>query len=738
MASMLLLTTILSIAEETRLVIPRIQAPIIFDGLSNEAAWNEAAHFSYVMQMPNFGEKPTERTELLLAYDDEYLYIAGRLFDREPGKIQCPTKKRDAMIASTDWFGVLIDTFNDKENALGFFTTPSGLRFDVTVFDDAQGEMPINTDWNTFWDVATARNQEGWFVEMRIPVSSLRFQDKDGSVVMGLISWRWIPRKNEMNIFPSIPQNWGQWSAWKPSQAREIEFQGLFSRKPLYITPYILGGHGQSYELDEGETAYVRKDDPVLEVGLDIKYGLTSNLTLDLSVNTDFAQVEADDQQVNLTRFSLFFPEKRLFFQERGSNFNFNLGGPNSLFYSRRIGLYEDKPVRIYGGARLVGRVGGWDLGFLNMQTAPIEDQPSENFGVMRLRRRIFNPHSYIGGIITTRIGSDNTYNVAYGVDGIIRLFRDDYLQFHWAQTFETEEKNNPLSLAPSRFSFNWERRTTKGLGYHLNLSRSGSAFNPGIGFLMREDYTRIGNKWLYGWVPGKDSSLFSHDIFLDGSVHLRNEDMGIESLEIGPGWEFSTKSGWSAKIWPKLYYEDVPEAFSFTNDDDDDDEDAPEAEVPIGKYTFVGVTGQYMSPMGRFLSALITFDAGTFYDGWRVTLGVMPQWNILSDLELSGFFQYNQVKFPDRNQGFAAHIARLRLLATLSTKFSSSAFIQYNGAAEAIIGNIRIRYNPKEGTDIYLVYNQGLNTNRNREIPTLPFVSDRTLLLKINYTFNF
>jgi hypothetical protein len=253
----------------------------------------------------------------------------------------------------------------------------------------------------------------------------------------------------------------------------------------------------------------------------------------------------------------------------------------------------------------------------------------------------------------------------------------------------------------------------------------------------MREDYTRIGNRLLYGWVPGKESSLFSHDVFLDGSVHLRNEDMAVESLEIGPGWEFATKSGWSVKIWPKLYYEDVSEAFSFTDDDEDDEEEI-KAEVLIGKYTFVGLTGQYMSPMGRLMSAIITFDAGTFYDGWRVSIGIMPQWNIISDLELSGFFQYNQVKFPERHQEFAAHIARLRLLATLSTKFSSSAFIQYNGAADAIIGNIRIRYNPKEGTDVYLVYNQGINTNRQREIPILPSVSDRTLLLKINYTFDF
>jgi hypothetical protein len=714
--------------NKDRYVISRLNGSIKLDGLSQEPAWEGIKPLPVVMHSPNFLDEPTEKTEILVAYDQDYLYAAGRLYDREPSKIQCTSKKRDDMKPNNDWFGIVIDTFNDKENALVFFTTPSGLRLDMTVFNDAQGEEPFNTDWNTFWDVATERNKDGWFVEMRIPLSSLQFQDKNGSCVMGLISWRWIARKNESAVFPAISPNWGMYSLFKPSQAQEVTFQGISKKKPLYVAPYLLGGLGYSYELNETETAYERTDDPAHEAGLDIKYGLTSNLTLDVTVNTDFAQVEADDEQVNLTRFSLFFPEKRLFFQERSSTFDFNLGGDNSLFYSRRIGIYEGKSVRIYGGARLVGRVGRWDLGFFNIQTAKIEDLPSENFGVFRVRRQVFNPYSYLGGIITTRIGVDNTYNIAYGLDGIFRLFGNDYLSFKLAQTFENGEENKLASLDQARIGLNWERRTLKGLGYDLSFSRVGPTFNPGIGFLVRDNYTRFGDRLLYGWRPGEQSSLLRHHVFLDGFLLLENKGGKTESAEIGPGWEFETKSGSYGNFMLKMFWEDVPEEFSLSD----------EAEVPVGKYSFYGLNATYITAMTRLFFSENTLEVGTFYDGWRLSLSVSPWWSISSSLELSATYQFDKVVFPDRDQQFTAHITRLRILAMLSTKFSATAFIQYNSANSMVTANIRIRYNPREGNDFYLVYNEGLNTNRFRESPVPPFTGNRAVMIKYTYTFDF
>ncbi|MGD2294278.1 MAG: DUF5916 domain-containing protein [Candidatus Aminicenantes bacterium] len=712
--------------------VSRVKGPINLDGQSDETAWEGIEPLPVIQQSPTFGKEPSERTEILLGYDDDYLYVAGRLYDSEPSKIQAPSRKRDDMIGSTEWFGVVIDSFNDNENGFGFFTTPTGSRLDVTVANDAQvfdpRFMPINISWNTFWDVEATVNEKGWFAEIRIPLSSLRFQDEGGRVVMGLIAWRWIARKVELIVYPSISPKFGQMSSWKPSQAQDVVLTGIRAKKPLYLTPYALGGYGQSYELNEGETAYERLDNPTFEAGLDVKFGLTNNLTLDLTVNTDFAQVEADDMQVNLTRFSLFFPEKRMFFLEQDSKFDFNLGGPNRLFYSRRIGLHEGESVRIYGGARLVGRIGLWDIGFLNMQTAPADDLSSENFGVLRVRRRVLNPFSYIGGIVTSRLGLDGSYNLAVGMDGILRLFGDDYFSFHWAHTFEDGQDTSTSKFYPSRLGFNWERRTLEGTGYNLSFSRSGEDFNPGIGFVMRTDNTRYGAKILHGWLPGEKSFLQSHNIFLDGFLFLRNTDTKIESAEFGPGWEFSAKSGWFGNFALRMYHEAVPEAFDLSDD----------VAVPEGEYTYFGLRGFFMTPMGKLLFSEGIVDVGSFYDGYRISLTLTPKWSVSSGLELSGLYQFNRIEFPERHKDFTAHIARLRVVVMPSTKISATAFIQYNSAINSITSNIRLRYNPHEGNDLYIVYNEGLNTNRLLEVPNLPFSSGRTILVKYSYTFNF
>lgn len=723
---------ILKLPRNQRIVVSRVTGPITIDGRSDEPGWQGVTPFCMIMQSPNFGEAPSERTEVLLGYDDEYIYVAGRLFDREPDKIQAQTKKRDAMVSNSDWFGVFFDTFNDKENALAFFTTPSGLRFDAAIFRDAQvnaaSDMPMNLSWNTFWDVAAARTDDGWKVEMRIPLSSLRFQSREADVVMGVTAFRWISRKNEIDVFPAIPRNWGDMSAWKPSQCQETLWPGLRPRRPLYLTPYVLGGFDRTHELNDEETAYVRGGSPKFELGLDIKYGLTSNLTFDATLNPDFAQIEADDVQVNLTRFSIFFPEKRIFFQERSSNFDFNMGGSNTLFYSRRIGLYDDRIVRIYGGARLVGRLGGWDVGLLDMQTAPLDDNPSENFGVLRLRRQVINPFSYVGGMMTSRLGADGRYNIAYGLDGIWRVGGDDYLTLQWAQTFEDGVANRAFSLDSSRFAMMWERRTTDGFGTTVRFARVGPEFNPGMGFMMFENYTALYTRSLYGWFPGKDSPLTHHNAFVEARIYWDNATRRLSLAEIGPGWEFSAKSGFGGMAWPKIVVEELFEPYELTDD----------ILVPVGRYTYPALEFRLQTPPGGLFNTMLTGDVGGYYDGWRVSVGAMPTWSGIPDLEFGGLFQYNLVRFPKRGQSYVAPIGQLRVLATLSVKFSTSALVQYNGADDAVSANIRFRYNPREGTDLYLVYNEGVNTDRAGKVPYPPLSSGRALYVKFNYTFNF
>ncbi len=716
------------------LVIPKLEGSIELDGRPDEAAWDDARRLPVVQHSPDFGEEPTEKTEFLIGYTNEYLYVACRCY--QTGPLTVPSFKRDYFTPDTDGFNVLLDTFNDNENAVGFITTPAGLRTDFAVSNDASTQLPVDLSWNTFWHVEARETTTGWTAEMRIPISSLRFDaDEGGRVLMGLSVNRLLPRGPEWIVFPRIPPNWGQWSLWKPSQYRKAVFRDLEPQTPLRVTPYLLGGMGQQSVLNEAESTYERQTDPTYDVGLDVKYGITSNYTLDLTLNTDFAQVEADNQQVNLTRFPLFFPEKRRFFLERASTFSFGFGRPNRLFYSRRIGLHQGSQVRILGGARVVGRSGPWDVGILNMQTARErqlgpdgEALPSENFGVARLQREVINEDSNVGGILTTRLGLDGTYNVAYGLDGLFRLEGDTYLSAKWAQTFEDGGANELVSLDPTRLHLQWEDRSYGGFNYDLRYDRAGSRYEPGVGLELRDDFFRLGDRIGYGWIPGEDSPLQRHRLNVEGEAYFRNADGTLQSLELGPEWEMTTNSDHSLTLEATRRIEDLRTAFALSET----------AEVPAGRYGFTAGEVDYGMPTGWDLRAGLSVEGGRFYDGWRATLQASPTWNASRYLRLNGFYQLNRIRFPERGQAFTAHVSRVRVEVTPNVEYSISAFVQYNTARGALIGNVRFRYNPRQGNDLYLVYNERFHNDRAvADGPRLPLSAQRTLLLKYTYTFN-
>lgn len=714
-----------SLKAQEPYVIPRFEGSFRLDGIIDEAGWQSIESLPVAMHIPTVGESPTERTEFRIAYDDDFLYVAGFMYD-DPKGVQGYSFKRDDGAGNADWFGINLDTFRDSENCLSFFTLPTGNRYDFNISNDAQGDNWINFSWNTFWDVAVHRNSKGWVAEFKIPFSSLRYQDQEGRVVMGLTVVRRIARKNEMITYPLISNEWGDRSIWKASQTREIVFEQLYSKKPIYITPYLLGGVDQINNLNETQTGYEQIMQPAYDAGLDIKYGLTSNLTLDLTFNTDFAQVEADDQQVNLTRFSLFFPEKRLFFQERASVFAFDLGTPNQLFYSRRIGLHNGEQVRILGGVRLVGRVRKWDVGLIDMQTDADAGLPSENLGVLRLRRQVINENSYVGLMTTSRIDVHGQYNLAYGLDGIFRVFGQDFLRVNWAQTFDRGQGDRLNSLDASRIRLQWERRTIKGIGYDISFSRAGEYYNPGLGFEFRHDYSRFGDRIFYGWIPKKESGILNHQLGLYGYVFLHNQDGTTQSVELAPTWDVSFKSNAYMQAKLRYSYESLPDTFHLSE----------EAFLPTDNYQFYALSGFYQTPQVKILNTRIDVDAGSFYDGKRLSLGFTPKWTVSRFLELSGFIQWNKVILPERQQAYTATITRLRTKASLNVKLSAEAFVQYNSAANAISTNLRFRYNPREGNDLYLVFNQGNNTYRFRTVPDLPLISGRTIVVKYTYTF--
>lgn len=716
-----------------QIVIPKLETPIELDGEVGESEWEDARLLPLTQMRPNFGKEPTEKSQVLIGYTEEYLYAACRCYDTQT--VSAVSFSRDYSRADSDLFGLLLDTFNDNENGNVFITTPTGNRADIAVVNDAVGDFPLDIDWDTFWNVEVQQNEKGWFAEMRIPISSLRFDTNEkNQVVMGISALRFISRKNEFNTFPKMSPKWGYYSHAKPSQAQDAVFDDLQPRLPLQVKPYLLGGLGQQHELNSAETAYQREDNPTYDAGLDVKYGLTSNLTLDLTVNTDFAQIEADNQQVNLSRFPLFFPEKRKFFQERSSNFAFNFGDSNRLFYSRRIGQYRGNQVRIIGGARLVGRTGPWDVGVLNMQTArePNIGQtgttlPSENFGVLRLRRQVINDNSYVGGIFTSRAGMDGTYNVAYGLDGIFKVGNSQFLSGKWAQTFDDLTNSQVNSLEPARIQFQWEGRNYEGLGYNLRYDRAGRSYRPGIGFELRENYYRLGDRISYGWITGEEAWLQRYRLNLRGVAHFRNSDGSLQSLKIGPEWELLTKSNHSFYLSVHRRTENLRDPFVLSKN----------VQVPANRYHFYTGEVNYTMPSAWNLRSTVGVSGGQFYDGQRQSFYVSPTWNASRFVRMNGFYQYNRIKFPETNQDLTTHIGRLRVEVTPNVKYSISSFIQYNNASEILIGNLRFRYNPKEGNDLYLVYNERLNTKRTvLSGPDLPLSSRRAILVKYTYTF--
>ncbi len=718
----LILVSINAFAEDP-VIVTRLIKDITFDGIPDENAWEGVVPLNTYMFQPYPDGQPTEKTEILLAYTDDYLWIGGRFYDNSPEKIKANTKKRDDFGDQYDFFGIMIDGLNSNETGFIFSTTPQATRLDLVIFNDGKDEMPFNSSWNTYWDVKTTITDQGWFMEMRIPFSSLRFKEVNDITTMGITAYRWIPHKNEMVTFPKIDPRYGKWAKQRPSLGNDIIFKGINQKNPVYIAPYIIGGQYNTWDLNTAETGYPHLKENTLEPGLDIKYSLNSNLTLDITLNTDFAQVENDDQKVNMSRFSLFQPEKRQFFQERSDIFNYSLGREAYAFYSRSIGLNEDEKVRIYGGARLTGKVGNWDIGIIDMQTAISDSLPSENFGVLRFKRSVFNPFSYAGGIITSRIGADGSYNMLYGLDTYIKVFGDDYLDIRYSQVYDSDFSSSDLT-DNSFFRLNWERRTDEGFSYMASFNWSGKDYQPEMGFMRREDYYVFGGRLRYGWIPGNGSILFSHQVFTKTVTYFSTTGE-IETGMYGPGYMFTTKNKISGQIELEYMIENLNEEFELSDD----------LSIPVGEYRFFNLKGELNSPNSLLLNLKSEFDIGQYYDGNRISVKLTPAWSVSPSVKLEGLYQLDKAKFSQRPD-FINHIARVKFVYMMNTKVSASAFVQYNSLINATLSNFRIRYNPREGNDLYIVYNEGRNIDLEREVPNIPRFSERSFLVKYTYTF--
>jgi hypothetical protein len=701
----------------------RLTGAVSIDGMPDEPAWREIAPLPLTMYAPVFRGTPTQRSEIRVAYDDEYFYAAGWFYDTEPSGIRVNSLYRDRWNGD-DALALYIDAFNDNRNSKWFGVTAGGMRFDQLVSDDG---ATLNASWDTFWSARTTINAEGWFAEVRIPFSSIGFHpDASGKVVMGLTATRLISRLGERVTYPEIDP---KFEFRNPSKSQDVALEGVQARTPLYVTPYALQSVSRnSIDPAIGETSYGVERKEGRDYGLDVRYPLSGNLTLDLTVNTDFAQVEADDQQVNLDRFPLFYPERRRFFQEGSGVFDFSAGGGARLFHSRRIGLDPDfAPVRIYGGARLVGRVGSWDVGFLEMQTQKQGSTPSENFGVLRLRRPVFNPFSTAGLMVTSYNGGRRT-NFGLGGDGTFRLFGDEYLTLKYSTTVDSDDSTATLGTR-SLYDFKWERRTSRGLQYNVNSTRMGRDYRPEIGFLQRRDYTTANavanyfiytddHKWLRRYYPGALAlSTF------------RNSDGALESGQYAFWVQWDTKAGSSGWIEPKWFHENVARAFTIGD-----------ATVPAGKHDFFDLQVYYSMGSGRRVRTGIDFRSGTYFDGTRTQVILTPTWNVSPHLELGTDYQLSHLEFDKRDQVENVQVARFRVRAALNAQASGNAFVQYNSTTDRLDFNVRLRYAFAEGTDLWLVYNEGLDTDPMRDLGAIrsPTSLARTVLIKYTHTLGF
>jgi hypothetical protein len=705
----------------------RLREALRVDGALDEPHYADTKPMSGFIQIePMYDVAATEQTDLWVSFDDDNLYVSARMWDEDLDRLIATEMRRDSdtMFQGNDVISFIFDTFYDRRNGLLFTVNPIGGRSDTQV----TGERQFNRDWNPVWEVKTGRFDRGWTVEIAIPFKSLRYQPGRGQV-WGFNAMRTKRSKNEMSVLTRVPLGRNQAALTQTSFAATLV--GLEAPPPspnLDIKPYATS----SLTTNRTATPAV-VNDPHGEVGLDVKYGLTQGLSADVTVNTDFAQVEADEQQVNLTRFSLFFPEKREFFLENQGTFSFggvqlggNFGGGQNtsvapiLFYSRRIGLNQGREVPLEAGGRITGRAGRYSLGVLNAQTGDeSESLPSParatNFSVIRLRRDILR-RSAIGLIATGRSVAANGVgrNLAYGVDGTFLFYENLTINTYWART-RTDGREGDDTSYRTELNHNGDR-----FGLQLERLVVGEDFNPELGFLRRGNFRRSFAQARFSPRPRRMPAVrrFRYQAGLtyveDGAGTLETREQDAEFVI-----EFQSGDQFSASFTDS--YEFLPAPFPISSS----------VTLPVGGYNFQ--TGQVALNLGRQrkVGANLSVEHGTFYNGRRTSVTVSQgRLSLTSSLAVEPTYSLNRV---DLLQGdFTNHLMGSRVTYTMSPLMFVSALVQYNSAINAVSTNARLRWEYQPGSELFIVYNE----ERNTLARSFPSTSTRALIVKINRLF--
>jgi Domain of unknown function (DUF5916) len=710
----------------------RLEGELNLDGALDERVYQTVPPISGFIQVePDAGQPASERTEAWVFFEDDNVYVAARVWDSAPESQWVVNEmRRDSFnILQNENISFAFDTFYDRRNVVIFNITPIGGRMD----GQGTNERNWNGDWNPIWDVRTGRFDGGWSFEARIPFKSLQY--RPGRLqVWGFQMRRQVRWKNETSYLTRLDRALAQMGVFQASQAASlVGLEAPRSGRPFEIKPYAIG------DLASDRTAVPNvTNEPGGNVGIDlIKYGVTQNLTADFTVNTDFAQVEADEQQVNLTRFSLFFPEKREFFLSNQGTFTFGTGGgfgpgggsPDApiLFYSRQIGLNAGREVPIRAGGRLTGRAGAFTLGVLNIQTGdePIAGAPSTGFSVARIKRDVLR-RSSVGAIFTHRsesVLSPGGSNQAYGVDATFAFYDNLSINGYWART-ETTGVDDEDSSYSGQLRYNGDRYGVT--AEHLFIDR---LFSPEIGFVRRRDMRKSAGSLRFSPRPQSIEAVrkFSWEAQFD---NITNAAGFLETREAEGlfGIEFENSDRFQLSFTNT--YDFLKQPFGIF----------PGIVVPVGGYDFHNTRVGYNFGSQRRLSGNLAVEHGTFYDGTKTTLSVggggafgVGRVELTPQLSLEPGLSLNWVDLPQGR--FNTTLVTTRTTYTMTPLMFVSALVQYNSSNTTLSTNVRLRWEYQPGSELFVVYNEGRDTLAPRALPEL---ETRSFVVKVNRLFRF
>jgi len=702
----------------------RVDQPPKIDGVLDDEVWKKAPLVEeFTQQEPREGAAASERTEVRVLYDGKTLHIGVHAFDVQPSAIVATEMRRDSdRLLDEDNFEVILDTFNDSRNGYMFVTTPLGAKLEQQISEEGEGNnriglglvnSNINKNWDGIWEVAARITDDGWTAEIAIPLTTLRFAD-GAEQTWGINFMRNIRRKNEQVFWAPIPK---AYSLTRVSQAGSlVGLQSLNHGLDLKLKPYVVSGVRETKTSASLQTTSFLRD-----VGFDMKYGVTGGMNADVTYNTDFAQVEVDEQQVNLTRFSLFFPEKRDFFLENAGQFKMGTGGTftsttveTDLFFSRRIGLSDSgTPIPIVGGARLAGKAGRHNVGVLDIQTDSAFGRPGDNFLVARYGSDVLK-RSRVGALFINKetMGGDAHYNRVVGADANLVLGKN--LQVN---SFVAKTDTPGLSGRDMAF-FGRIAYRDPAWNVWLNYLDVQDNFNDEVGFVQRRGVKTTKVYFSPTPRPGKWGIRMLEPMVVISYITDQQNRMVGRTQHFMNGFYMQDGSFINVIYQRDLDVLDVPFVVPQTK-----------VTIPVGSYKFDEATFSYnTNPAKRFYERF-SYNPMQFYDGTKqavtAAVGVRATKSLSSELN----FSRNDVKMPWGD--FVSNLAILRVDYALSPRATVRSLTQYNSLTHEVTNNLRFNFIYRPGSDIYIVYSDLQQTG----LPQAVFApSDRQLVVKMNY----